>query len=248
MTRKCVHLAAKLPSFASARESVAETLELELTAKRIERLAQRIGGQRVAQREALVADWQRRPLMEKLAAPRGVKAPAVVCVSCDGGRLQRCDVPADARSHWCETKVGIALELEPRLHDADPCPQVPEAFLDLGRMDRLTRQIKRTAPKGSVFQRAEPEQGSPEPNVASDEGRSERLVLEPPVVQSREVVASLAESPRFGRHLAAVVWSLGYAAAELKAFVADGGPPTGASGSGTSSRCSSCRFWISSTP
>lgn len=223
MTRKCVHLSAKLPSFASARESVAETLELDLTIKRLERLAKRIGGRRVAEREARIAAWEQRPLMEKLAAPAKVKAPEVVCVSCDGGRLQRCDLPADAKSHWCETKVGIALELEPQVHDADPCPQVPDAFLDVGRMDRLAREIKRAAPKGSLFQQAPTPDESPPVSGAAPEEPADRIVAPPPVVQSRDVVASLADSTTFGRHLAAVTWSLGYAAARLKAFVADGG-------------------------
>lgn len=222
VTRKSVHLATKLPSFRSARESVAEALEVELTTKRIERLTKRIGARRVTEREAQIAAWKQRPLMEKLTAPWGVKAPEVVCVSCDGGRLQRCDLPADAKSHWCETKVGIALELQPQIHEADPCPQVPDAFLNLGRMDRLTREIKRAAPKGSVFQRTEPSAEAAEPSAADAEA-SDRIVAKPPVVQSREVVASLAPSTRFGEHLAAVVWSLGYAAARLKAFVADGG-------------------------
>lgn len=220
MTRKSVHLATKLPSFESARESVAEALEVELTTKRIERLTKRIGSRRVAEREARIAAWEQRPLMEKLAAPRGVRAPEVVCVSCDGGRLQRCDLPADAKSHWCETKVGIALELQPQIQEIDPCPQVPDAFLNLGRIDRLTREIKRTAPKGSVFQRTEPEAEAMEPSA--DEA-SDPLVSPPPVVESREVVASLADSTRFGKHLASMVWGLGYAGARLKAFVADGG-------------------------
>lgn len=223
MTRKCVHLATKLPSFASARESVAETLELELTTKRIERLTRRIGRERVAWRQAQIAAWERRPLMEKLAAPPGVKAPAVVCVSCDGGRLQRCDLPDDAKSHWCETKVGVALELEPQTHAGDPCPQVPDSFLDLGRVDRLAREIKRATPKGSVFQReAGRDESTGETSPSPDESVPP-VVAESPVVLSREVVASLADSAVFGRHLASVVWSLGYAAARRKAFIADGG-------------------------
>ena len=38
--QKTVYLAAKLVSFRSARDSVAETLEVELTTKRIERLTE----------------------------------------------------------------------------------------------------------------------------------------------------------------------------------------------------------------
>lgn len=86
-------------------------MEITLTSKRVERLTERIGQERVTQREAEIEEWEQLPAVEKLAAPTGVTAPEVACVSCDGGRLQRCDLPEDAKSHWCESKVGILLEL-----------------------------------------------------------------------------------------------------------------------------------------
>jgi len=45
--------------------------------------------------------------------------------------MQRCDLPEGAKSHWCETKVGILLELEAvdgsaadLLYEEDPCPEL----------------------------------------------------------------------------------------------------------------------------
>ena len=149
--RKTVHLGTKLGSFESAKNSVAETLEVELTTQRVERLTERIGHERVAERDQAIADWEALPLVEKLTAPKGVKPPAVACVTTDGGRLQRCDLPEKAKSHWCETKVGALLELEPNPHDTDPCPQVPDTFLDLGRMEQVTREIHGAVPKGQTF-------------------------------------------------------------------------------------------------
>jgi len=256
VTRKTVHLGTKLPSFDSAADSVAETLEVELTTKRVERLTERIGQERVTERELSVAEWEALPLMKKLVAPEGVKAPAVVCVSCDGGRIQRCDLPEDAKSHWCESKVGALLELEPSPHDSDPCPDVPDKFLDLAQMEEVTREIKRSVPKGSQFQKAhaaaidithDAESPAPELSdapaepdcrpvrpIASDAPAAAAkapdvlaearvaVVAEPPVVLGRDVVASLADSERFGTILAATAWALGFAGALLKAFVADG--------------------------
>ena len=260
MTRKTVHLGTKLPSFESAADSVAETLEIDLTTKRVERLTERIGRERVAERDLSVAEWEALPLVEKLAAPAGVKAPAVVCVTCDGGRMQRCDLPEDAKSHWCETKVGALLELEPNPHDSDPCPEVPDKFLDLAKMDELTREIKCSVPKGTKFHKADTAvigpagaAESPAPPGPADQpaelgsGPSQpgttsagpaaaaaaesrdvvaaaraEVVAEPPAVLGRDVVASLADSERFGTLLAAAAWALGFAAAVLKAFVADG--------------------------
>jgi hypothetical protein len=127
VSRKAVHLAAKLGSFKSARDSLAETVEVELTTKRIERLAGRIGGERVEQRELNIREWEALPLMQKLAAPPGVKPSAAACVMYDGGRMQRCDLPDDAKTHWCETKVGVLLEFQPRKSAQDPCPELPDS-------------------------------------------------------------------------------------------------------------------------
>ena len=221
--RKTVHLGAKLGSFASAAESVAETLEVALTTKRVERLTERIGRERVTQRELAIADWEALPLVEKLAAPKGIKAPAVAGVSCDGGRMQRCDLPEDAKSHWCETKVGVLLEIAPSPHDADPCPQVPTKFLDVVRMEQVTREIKRAVPKGQTFESAEKSPLTSNANsCAAVVTTAEDIFAEPPVVVSRDVVASLADSAAFGKQLAAHAWSLGFAAALLKFFIADG--------------------------
>ena len=236
--RKIVHLATKLGSFDSAADSISETLEIDLKTKRVERFTERIGRERVAERNLSVAEWESLQLVQKLAAPPGVKAPAVACVSCDGGRMQRCDLPEDAKSHWCETKVGILLELEANPHDCDPCPEVPTKFLDLAEMEQVTREIKRSVPKGKPFAKAEQVQpGSTDPATgAAPEGPAEprpdpqdavacareEIVAEPPVVEARDVVASLADAETFGKHLAASAWCLGFSAALLKAFIADG--------------------------
>ena len=218
-----MQLATRLPSFEAARDSIAETLEVELTTKRVERLAERIGKRRVAERESDIAAWEAQPLTAKLAVPPGVKAPAVVCVSTDGGRMQRCDLSEAAKSHWCETKVGALLELKPNLHDSDPCPEVPDKFLELGRVDELTRDIKRAAPKGTVFERIdEEEEPAGEMPALQVVPLREAVVAKPPVIESRDVVASLADSTTFGKLLAAHAWMLGFAGASLKAFVADG--------------------------
>ena len=187
--RKVVHLGTKLGSFASAADSVAQTLEVELTTKRVERLTERIGHERVAQRELSIAEWEALPLVEKLASPQGIKVPAVACVSCDGGRMQRCDLPADAKSHWCETKVGVLLEIAPNPHDVDPCPQVPDKFLDLVRMEQVTREIKRAVPKGQAFESVEQPLSAASTDSAPDASREtvaasraerEEIVAEPP--------------------------------------------------------------------
>ena len=234
--RKTVHLASKL-SFDSAAQSVAATLELELTTKRVERLTERIGRERVAQRELSIAEWEALPLVQKLAAPKGIKAPAVAVISTDGGRMQRCDLPDTAKTHWCEDKVGALMELRPDPHACDPCPQIPDKFLDVVKMNEVTREIKSRVPKGSPFTKAAPASepasaaasethvAPADPVVAPTDVVAEAraaIVMKPPIIESRDVVASLADAETFGKHLAAQAWSLGFAAALLKAFIGDG--------------------------
>lgn len=226
---KTVHLATKLVSFQSARDSVAETLEVELTTKRVERLTERIGRERVAQRELSLIEWDALTLVEKLASPQGIKAPAVVCISADGGRMQRCDLPSTAVSHWCEDKVGALFELRPNPHESDPCPQIPDKFWDVAKMDEVTREIKSRVPQSGPFT-ASKVSASDDPIAAEHPSvpsnavslAREAIIREPPVIDSRDVIASLADSTQFGKQLAARAWSLGFAAALLKAFIADG--------------------------
>lgn len=226
--RKSVHLATKLPSFQSAQESIAETIGVSLTIKRVERLTERIGGARVFEREMDTRRWEALPLVEKLKAPSGVKPPQVACVMYDGGRMQRCDLPKDAKTHWCETKVGALLEFKPSVHEADPCPELPDTFRDLAKMDKLTREIhlaaaEKAAPQGQVFQKFDEEPAETEtapPDLIAEACKA--VVFEPPEVEGRDVMASLAGSTHFGKQLAARAWALGFAAAPAKAFVADG--------------------------
>lgn len=126
--RKSVHLATKLCSFQSAQESIAETIEVQLTIKRVERLTERIGRARVFEREMDTRGWETLPLVKKLTAPSGGKPPEVACVMYDGGRMQRRDLPKDAKTHWCETKVGALLEFKPTMHEADPVRNCPTPF------------------------------------------------------------------------------------------------------------------------
>lgn len=181
--RKAVPWGTKRGSFASAADSVAETLEVALTTKRVERLTERIGHERVAQRELSIAEWEALPLVEKLAAPQGIKAPAVACVSCDGGRRPRCDWPADAKSHGCETKIGVLLEVAPNLHDADPGPQVPDKFLDLVRREQVPREIQRAVPTGQTFESSE--KSPPASSTDSTNGDSRELSPRPAKRSSR---------------------------------------------------------------
>ncbi len=99
MLERVTFLGTKLPSFRDAFEATSKLLRTKICEKRVERITERIGGERVAQREAAISNWSELKLTEKVAAPPGVKAPDVVSVMSDGGRYQLRDFDPDATSH-----------------------------------------------------------------------------------------------------------------------------------------------------
>ncbi|MBC7817488.1 MAG: hypothetical protein IAG10_11405 [Planctomycetaceae bacterium] len=122
----------------------------------------------------------------------------------------------------------MLLEIAPNPHDADPGPPVPTKFLDVVRREQVTREIQRAVPKGQTFESSEKSPPTPSADSSRADSReavastAEEIFAEPPIVESRDVVASLADSAAFGKQLAAHAWSLGFAAALRKFFIADG--------------------------
>lgn len=120
-------------SFAEGCELLEQLADLSVSAKQVERVARRIGMERVAERDAEVAAYRGLPLVEKFTRPAGMTASDLAVVMADGGRLQILDrvvqsatdpspAAADAASagaadetweeekpaagHWREDKVG----------------------------------------------------------------------------------------------------------------------------------------------
>jgi len=219
-------LGTKLPSFRDAYEATTKLLRVTLVEKRIERITERVGGERVAQRDEDISAWSRLTLVEKLAAPSGVKAPEVVSVMADGGRLQLRDATPDAKSHWHEYKGGLLQVLSSEIRTSDPCSQIPELFLNQERIDKLAREITSVAARveSPIHPVAGNELSASEISTVVMGSNEERAVMDykPPEVIDRDVVASRRDSQNFGRHLAATAWSLGFFAARTKAFVGDG--------------------------
>ena len=75
LLERLTYLGTKLPSFRDAHEALDVLLRTQIGLKHVERITERIGGERVRQRQAELAVWSQRPLVEKLAAPTGVKPP-----------------------------------------------------------------------------------------------------------------------------------------------------------------------------
>jgi hypothetical protein len=221
---------------------------LPVPEKQVERVTERIGGERVAERQAEVAAFQALPLTAKFAAPAGVTPPDLAVVMTDGGRLQILDrrpptgppvgpAPAGdpaalppaaeggweedegggaAAGHWREDKVGLLLTMHSDVSDVDPCPEIPAAFVDPGRIPSLVRALKKVAKEADE---AAADRGAPE--AAGPAGPAEAR-YQPPAVQQRRVVATRAPWPAFAPLVAATAWALGFQGAARRAFVGDG--------------------------
>jgi hypothetical protein len=109
---------------------------------------------------------------------------------------------------WRETKVGCLLSMTSDTHAEDPTPTIPAVFIDPARMAKITREIKGfssdTSQEAAVLE------------------ASEGVVHKSPQVVSQAVVATRENVDHFGQRLVAAAHAQGFAAAQRKAFVADG--------------------------
>jgi len=226
-------------SFAEACDIVTHLTELTVSVKQVERVTERSGAERVAERDAATATFQALPLVEKFAAPPQVRPSELVVVMADGGRLQIRDPPQTAAEpgavavaaatepdwdeepvpksgHWREDKVGLLLTMQSVVSAVDPCPEIPASFLDVVRIPKLARQLKKNA-KATEEAVADTD----EPEVAEQALQSDTS-YQPPQVQQRQVVASRGCWSVFAPLLASAAWACGFQGATRKAFVADG--------------------------
>jgi hypothetical protein len=230
-------------SFAEASSALHHLADWAVDPKQVERVTERIGAERVAERDAQAAAFQALPLVEKFRVPLGQPAPDLAVVMADGGRLQILDrsppaavsaappaepepaaaaadpgwdeEPAPAAGHWREDKVALLLTMKSAVAGADPCPDIPAAFLDIVRIPKLARQLKK-----NVRATEDAVADSDEPEAAAAALREQ--AYEPPEVLSRQVVASRGCWPAFAPLVAAAAWALAFQGAARRAFVGDG--------------------------
>ena len=156
---KVVRAGTKNSSFAQGSDDLRDYLQLKVDPKQVERVTERIGAERCAQRDAEVEQYMSLPLVERKDKPADVTAPALAVVSVDGGRLQirgepkvsttateaEEALPADdghKGKHWREDEVGLLMTMTSEEETSDPCPEVLPAFVDPTRIAKLTRESK----------------------------------------------------------------------------------------------------------
>jgi hypothetical protein len=231
MLDKIVYAGANHASFEQGSQDLRKLAEVQVSAKQVERVCKRIGAERVAERDEAVAKFQALPLKQRKEAPPGVQALDLAVVGCDGGRVQilertgaaieaeEAGDAADGRRgrHWREDKIGLLQAMHSAVAASDPCPDIPEPFVDPTRILKLARELKKQAPP-----QEEAAQEAPDPEVGVEALAENRRVYEPPEVQEKRFVASRVRWPDFGPIVAAAAWAWGFFAAERKAFLGDG--------------------------
>jgi hypothetical protein len=227
--KKIVFAGTQHPSFAQGSAALAALAGLTIATKQVERATEKIGRERVAQRNRAVEDFRQIPLMTRCTSPTP-HPPGLAVVEMDGGRLQILnrrvgapdavadqddeDEPEERSGHWREDKIGVLMTMTSQVVSDDPCPEIPVPFVDPTRILKLARQIK-----GSVTVTEDAVDGPPDSALGDDPGPVSEFTPRPRV---RTTVATRGNAKRFGAILAQAAYARGFAAAGRKAFVADG--------------------------
>jgi hypothetical protein len=225
---KIVFAGVNNPSYKQGSRALLELAELTVSAKQVERVTDRIGAERCTERDAEVKSYQASPLAERKSVPAGVTSPSVAVVGVDGGRLQileRSGAAAEASEavepeegktgkHWREDKIGVLMHMTSEVSATDPCPEIPETFVDPTKILRLARELKtKTAPR---------EDGLRDPPETKEEETENTYEWKPPEITQRTLVASRCCWAKFGPMMAQAAWSQGFFGASRKGFVGDG--------------------------
>jgi hypothetical protein len=97
---------------------------------------------------------------------------------------------------------------------ADPCPPIPEGFVNPLRIIKLARELKKGCAAG--------EDAVADPADSEGDSPSEPPEYTPPAVRVKSMVATRHPAESFGTILAAAARARGFYGARRKAFVADG--------------------------
>lgn len=143
-------------------------------------------------------------------------APATPVVA--NGRAPASEVPAKRGGrHWREDKIGLLMSMTSTVSENDPCPHIPESFLDPTRMGQLVRELRKGVP---VAEEAAEEATNPAAETEAYERRP--AVWKPPEVVEKRLVGSRQSWEAFGPLVAAAAWAMGLFGATRQAFIGDG--------------------------
>jgi hypothetical protein len=183
---------------------------LTISPSHLQRLALRFGSEWAAHRDAEVQAFQDKKLRGAYRA-----APQAASVMLDGGRLQTRAEGAGTGvtdPQWREFKAASLETLRSEVRTADPQPEPPHRYRDREQVARLAAELKAARGAGAA----------PPGGRARRSRRRSRRRLPRPRKVVRTVVATLADSDRFGWQVAAEIHRRGLHKARRKACVCDG--------------------------
>jgi len=233
--QKVIAASTSSASHAHTSEQLRVLAEVDLGVKRCQRIVQRLGHERIQQREQRLADYEALPLpARKIApadAPKGTWNHRVAVVMVDGGRAQLRDARwgtprvegEKKRSWWREPKVALLATFASQRYDTDPLPEVPDCLHDPLWLIPRINDIK--AAKGGDGAAEElPGRDSPtaaEPSAKAKKPADSRDSWSPPPLV-RSVVATFKPYAHLGRLAKVEAYHRGFTGATRKALLADG--------------------------
>jgi hypothetical protein len=100
---------------------------------------------------------------------------------------------------------------------SDPCPEIPEGFLDPTRMGKLVRELRKAVPVGE-----EPAGEAKDPAAEAEALHSRPTPWKPPAMHEKRLLASRQSWEAFGPMVAQAAWAMGLFGAARRAFLGDG--------------------------
>jgi hypothetical protein len=116
-----------------------------------------------------------------------------------------------------EDKIGLLMAMTSEPAAGDPCPEIPETFVDALRMRQLVRELGKGVPV--TEEAAGP---APDPAAAAAAWQQPARVWQPPQVQEQRVLASRPSWEAFGPLVAAAAYAMGLFGAARRAFLGAG--------------------------
>lgn len=224
MLKKIEYAGGNHRSFAAATEALERLAEVSISDKHVERLTERLGRERAAERDKAVAAMKARTLRAVYKQP-----PSVAVISIDAGKAQFRDEDKGAGrgsgvhgAHWGDTKVACLQTYTNVEYDKDPQPEPPEAFLDPARVERLCREMQQVRGTGVDKPKKAKGPGKPGPAPKKKKGRKKKRRNRPERLV-RTVVATTVKVEAFGWMVSAEAMSRKMYAAKKRALVGDGG-------------------------
>ncbi len=230
---KIIGVAGQVKSFKVAAEVLALAADVSISGRHINRLTEEIGLEMQQQRDQAMEDYVHHRRQEPLAP-----APSTVAIGLDGGRVLTRTPGQGAGVHgkqWREDKVACLLTLKGQSLGADPHPEPPKCFLDAPEVDKLVRELQAhhgPRQENELPQLAELRLGQPvaaadaaavaTPSADPPPQRSERVWPPQRTKDARTCVATLQDSARFGKLVAAEAYRRNFQAASRGALLGDG--------------------------